>query len=187
MNKGKIILLNGVSSSGKSTLSRELANQLEGFFHLSIDDYDGFIAKAENREKGQHLIPVPTESFYHRTIAMFSDLGVNVIADQILHDISTTEDCFNVLQSYPVFFVGVHCPPPVLQQRERQRSDRPIGLAEKQLNFVHQQRHLYHLEVDTYKDSIAHCTKQIRNALQEHHPLAEWAIAEENAQATKDV
>lgn len=114
MNKGKIILLNGVSSSGKSTLSRELATQLEGFFHLSIDDYDGFIEKAENRETGHHLIPVPTESFYHRTIAMFSDLGVNVIADQILHDVPTTEDCFNVLQRYPVFFIGVHCPPPVL-------------------------------------------------------------------------
>src|SRR5690554_355016 len=99
MNRGKIILLNGVSSSGKSTLSRELVTQLESFFHLSIDDYDGFIEKAEDRETG-HLIPVPTESFYHRTIAMFSDLGINVVADQILHDASTTEDCFDVLQNY---------------------------------------------------------------------------------------
>ncbi|MFC3209717.1 chloramphenicol phosphotransferase CPT family protein [Planomicrobium okeanokoites] len=186
MGKGKIILLNGVSSSGKSTLARELVNQLDGYFHLSIDDYDGFIEKAENRETG-HLIPVPTEFFYHRTIAMFSDLGVNVIADQILHDVSTTKDCFTVLQRYPVFFVGVHCPPPVLQQRESQRGDRPIGLAEIQLNFIHQQRHLYHLEVNTYKDTIANCAKQIQNALQEHHPLVEWAIAEEYTQAIKDV
>ncbi|MGA9226013.1 MAG: hypothetical protein WB217_06725 [Mesobacillus sp.] len=38
MNKGKIILLNGVSSSGKSSLSKELVKLMPDYFHLSIDD-----------------------------------------------------------------------------------------------------------------------------------------------------
>lgn len=176
MNKGRIILLNGVSSSGKSTLSRELVGQLDGFFHLSIDDYDGFIEKAEDRET-DHLIPVPTEYFYHRTLAMFSDLGVNVIADQILHDISTTEDCFNVLQNYPVFFVGVHCSPAALKRREEQRGDRPIGQAEEQLAYVHRHKHLYHLEIDTSNDSIADCAEQIRHAFEKQDLISGWPNA----------
>lgn len=72
MNKGKIILLNGVSSSGKTTLSKELVKNAVDYFHLSIDDFDIIIERMENRENNK-LIPVPTEYFFHRTIAMFSD------------------------------------------------------------------------------------------------------------------
>ena len=40
MSKGKIILLNGVSSSGKSSLSKELLKNLKNYFYFSIDDFD---------------------------------------------------------------------------------------------------------------------------------------------------
>lgn len=173
MRKGKIILLNGVSSSGKSTLSKELMKQMGDFFHLSIDDYDGFIVKAEDRKHG-HLIPVPTESFYHRTVAMFSDFGQNVVADQILHDSATAEDCLEVLKDYPVFFVGVHCPLSVLEQREKERGDRPAGLAKKQIEETHRLQHLYHLEVDTQSSSIPECAAKIQHALLEHDFSQAW-------------
>lgn len=175
MRKGKIILLNGVSSSGKSTLAKELVKQMGDFFHLSVDDYDGFIEKAEDREQG-HLIPVPTESFYHRTVAMFSDFGQNAVADQILHDSATAEDCLEVLKDYPVFFVGVHCPLPVLEQREKDRGDRPAGLSKRQLTGTHRLQHLYHLEVDTQSSSIPECAAKIRNALLVHDFSQGWII-----------
>jgi chloramphenicol 3-O-phosphotransferase len=38
INKGRIILLNGVSSSGKTTLSKALIKTLPSYFHLSIDN-----------------------------------------------------------------------------------------------------------------------------------------------------
>jgi chloramphenicol 3-O phosphotransferase len=148
MPKGKIILLNGVSSSGKSTLSKELVKKLPDYFHYSIDDFDTIIEKMEDREE-QRLIPIPTEHFFHRTIAMFSDNGVNLIVDQILHNVDTTIDCYETLRDYPVFFVGVHCPLSELEKRERARGDRTVGQAKAQLNYVHQQGEQYDIEVDT--------------------------------------
>ncbi len=102
----------------------------------------------------ERLIPVPTEYFFHRTIAMFSDKGINLVVDQILHDIETTKDCFETLGEYPVFFVGVHCPEAELEWREMARGDRSIGQAKKQLEYVHQQNEVYDIEIDTYHQGI---------------------------------
>ncbi|RZT23828.1 MULTISPECIES: chloramphenicol phosphotransferase CPT family protein [Fictibacillus] len=148
MNKGKIILLNGVSSSGKSTLAKELLKRLPDYFHFSIDDFDTIIEKMEDRNSG-HLIRVPTEHFFHRNMAMFSDQGVNLVVDQILHNKDTTKDCYEILHDYPVFFVGVHCAINELEKREKERGDRPVGQATSQLNYVHQQGEVYDIEVDT--------------------------------------
>lgn len=159
MTKGKIILLNGVSSSGKSTLAQEIIRLMPDYFHMSIDDFDLFIEKMENREQA-HLIPVETEYFFHRTIAIFSDRGVNVVVDHILHDSFTREDCLKVLQGYPTVFVGVHCPLEELERRELIRGDRHIGLARKQLEFVHRGE-VYDIEVNTYLESVSHNAKNI--------------------------
>jgi chloramphenicol 3-O phosphotransferase len=153
MSKGRIILLNGVSSSGKSTLSKELVKRLPGYFHLSIDDFDLVIERMEDRDN-ERLIPVATEYFFHRTIAMFSDKGINLVVDQILHDHETTKDCLETLKEYPVFIVGVHCPEAELERREQARGDRSIGQAKKQLDYVHQQNEVYDIEVDTFHQGI---------------------------------
>lgn len=160
MNKGRIILLNGVSSAGKSSLSRELVKWLPDYFHFSVDEYDFIIEKMEDRVN-QRLIPVPTEHFFHRNIAMFSDKGVNLIVDHILHDTDTLQDCISVLEGYPVLFVGVHCPAVVLDKREADRGDRTIGQARRQLAFVHQQGEIYDIEVDTNEISYQEAAKSI--------------------------
>ncbi|WP_162785298.1 AAA family ATPase [Bacillus sp. P14.5] len=98
MSKGKIILLNGVSSSGKSTVAGAIVKKLPNYFHLSIDDYDYIIEKMEDRDN-QRLIPVPTEYFFHKTVAMFSDKGVNLVVDQILFNEETHEDCYRTLNN----------------------------------------------------------------------------------------
>jgi chloramphenicol 3-O phosphotransferase len=153
MEKGKIILLNGVSSSGKSSLSEELEKLLPDYFHLSIDDFDTIIERMEDREHAR-LIPVPTEHFFHRNLAMFSDKGVNLIVDQILHDEDTLKDCAEILENYPVFIVGVHCPAEELERREKARGNRTIGQAVRQLDFVHQQNEVYDIEVNTHQMSL---------------------------------
>lgn len=179
MIKGKIILLNGVSSSGKSTLSKELVKSLPDYFHLSIDDYDTVIQRMEDRVN-QRLIPVPTEYYFHRTIAMFSDSGINLVVDQILHDKETTRDCFESLKNYPVLFVGVHCPPIELDRREQERGDRTIGQAKKQLEFVHQQNERYDIEIDTYKNSIEFNVNLILEKLNATKDSENWLATIEN-------
>lgn len=163
MIKGNIIFLNGVSSSGKSTLAKAIVKLLPDYFHVSIDDFDLFIERIEDRENSR-LIPVETEYFFHRSIAMFADRGVNLIVDQVLHDNFTREDGLKVLEEYPVLFVGVHCPVEELERREKARGDRNIGQAREQLAFVHQNE-IYDLEVDTFSNSIEECAKKVVEVL----------------------
>ena len=163
MNKSQIIFLNGVSSSGKSTLSDELIKALPDYFHMSLDDFDIFIDRMEDRTNN-HLIPVETEYFFHRTIAMFSDKGIHLVVDHILHDDFTKEDFFKVLANYPVLFVGVHCPIEELERREHARGDRTIGQARKQLEYVHKDV-IYDVEVNTFRESIEECAHKVIDAL----------------------
>ncbi|WP_352420696.1 AAA family ATPase [Proteiniborus sp.] len=172
MGQGKIIFLNGVSSSGKSTLSRELVKLMPDYFHISIDDFDVFIERMEDRE-GDHLIPVETEYFFHRTVAMFSDKGVNLVVDHILHDNFTREDCFKILADYPVLFVGVHCPLEELERRERARGDRNIGQAKKQLEYVHKAE-IYDIEINTAFESIEENSRKIIEALNSKKYHSGW-------------
>lgn len=160
MTKGKVIFLNGVSSSGKSSLSKALVNKLQDHFHYSIDDFDLVIERMEDREN-QRLIPVSTEYYFHRTIRMFSDSGINLVVDQILHNDETLQDCLTALKGYPVFFVGVHCVQDELKRREKERGDRTLGLSKVQLKYVHQQNEPYDMEVNTSMDSLETCADQI--------------------------
>lgn len=169
MEKGMIVVLNGVSSSGKSTLVKELTKLLPNFFAFSIDDYDLVIEKMEEREK-QRLIPIETEYFYYKNVAMFSDRGVNLILDQILHDHSTLQIFYENLKSYPILLVGVHCQKEELKRREQSRGDRNIGQAISQLTFVHQNE-IYDVEVNTFTQTMYECANDILDRLNSNTPL----------------
>jgi chloramphenicol 3-O phosphotransferase len=173
MNKGKIVFLNGVSSSGKSTIANELVKLIPNYFHMSIDDFDIFIEKMEDR-KNNHLIPVETEYFFHRTIAMFSDKGINLIVDHILHDDFTREDCFKVMADYPVLFVGVHCSIEELERREKVRGDRNVGQARKQLEYVHKGE-IYDIELSTDIDSVEENSNKVIEALSHEENFTGWS------------
>jgi chloramphenicol 3-O phosphotransferase len=57
-------------------------------------------------------------------------------------------DLVQLLAPFDVFFVGVHCPLPELERRERHRGDRRIGEARRDFHAVH---HLtaYDLDIDS--------------------------------------
>lgn len=169
MEKGLIIVLNGVSSSGKSSLAKELTKLLPNYFAFSVDDYDIVIEKMEDRENNR-LIPIETEYFYYKNVAMFADKGVSLILDQIIHDSKTMYTFYEMLRDYSVLFVGVHCSPEELKRREQLRGDRHIGLAISQLDFVHKQE-VYDIEVNTSIQSTAECANAIVKRLASTEPL----------------
>ncbi|RIW28676.1 hypothetical protein D3H55_21105 [Bacillus salacetis] len=164
-----IIVLNGVSSSGKSSLAKELISLLPDYFAFSIDDYDYIIEKMEDRDN-ERLIPVETEYFYYKNAAMFSDRGVNLILDQIIHDSTTAKLFYKILKDHPVLFIGVHCPEEELTSREQQRGDRAAGQALSQLAFVHKEEK-YDLEVNTFTHSYSECAKRIADRLKSDVPM----------------
>ena len=78
MQKGKIIFLNGVSSSGKTTLAKLLQARLtESFFWLAADTFiDMLPEKYNNPDKpGAMSECLKAIAMTHHTIKFFSDMG----------------------------------------------------------------------------------------------------------------
>ncbi|MBL8026165.1 MAG: AAA family ATPase [Fibrobacteres bacterium] len=159
LRKGNIILLNGTSSSGKTTIANAISKVIPSYFRFSIDDFDYVIEKMEDRSNGK-LIPINTEIFFHRTIKMFSNYGVNTIIDHVLLDEDVKKDFYQTLSSYPLICIGVICPLEVLIAREIKRGDRIIGLAEEQYENVHKNME-YDLEINTNDAPVNECVVKI--------------------------
>ncbi|MFD7732414.1 chloramphenicol phosphotransferase CPT family protein [Kitasatospora phosalacinea] len=170
MAPGRIIFLNGTSSSGKSSIARELLDVLDDgvFFHLAVD---GFNAMRTKRALGAEELDAAlrrTRAGFHRSIAAMAEAGNDIVVDHVLSEPWRLLDCLAVLRPEDVLFVGVHCPPDELARRELARGDRPPGLAAHQYGLVHSHGD-YDLECDTGTASPRECARQIKDFLP-HRP-----------------
>lgn len=164
--KGNIIILNGVSSSGKTTLARCLQDVLdEEYFWISVDV---FFSMAPQKLLVESMW---LQTFSHIRKAMYtsitalSDSGVNVIIDDVmLSRFHRLEECVHRLKGYPVLLVRVDCPIEELRRRERERGDRLIGQAESQLPEL-EPRDTYDVVVDTSEEAAEACAGRIKSAL----------------------
>jgi chloramphenicol 3-O phosphotransferase len=73
-------------------------------------------------------------------------------------------DCLDLFVPHDVVFVGVHCDPGELRRRERERGDRPPGLAVRQSEQVHAHG-VYDVECDTSRSDSLQCAARIREFL----------------------
>ena len=133
---GKIILLNGPSSAGKSTIARQLQDTLEEpFWHYSIDHFrDAGILPTRRFRNGdfswQDMRPAFFNGFHH-SIQSFAQCGNNMIVEHIIESQAWMDMLVRLLSSHDVFFVGLHCPIEELERRETARGDRAIGDARR--------------------------------------------------------
>ena len=131
MKQGRIIFLEGVSSSGKTTLAKALQARLpEPFFWLAGDTI--WTMAPEKFKNDMEVIFPKIDAATIHTIKLFSDLGIDVIVDMV-PVIKSNKKFANMLRKCPVLYVNVTCPPEELRRRERERGDRQIGLGESQL------------------------------------------------------
>jgi chloramphenicol 3-O phosphotransferase len=139
---GKIILVNGASSSGKSTFCRALQASLnEPFWHLSIDHFIGAgVLPTERIEKGDFpwsgMRPAFFEGF-HRCLPALAGAGNNLIVEHIIETKVWMSRLVHLLEAFDVFFVGLHCPLSELEKRELERGDRRAGEARQDYDVVH--------------------------------------------------
>lgn len=160
----RIVLLNGTSSSGKSSIAAELLRRWPTpALRLAVDDLNAL------RARGQTLALPPAEQAevlrrtragFHRVVAGMAAAGNDVIMDHVLSEPWRLADCLELFGPYRVIFVGVRCDPAELARREAGRGDRPPGLAATQLERVHAHG-TYDLEVDTTHRSAADCAEEI--------------------------
>lgn len=149
---GCVILLNGASSSGKSTLARALRDQIEiPFWVYSIDHLrDADVPPLARVRRGDFRWAELREPFFdgfHRSLAAFAEAGNNLIVEHIVETAAWMAVIADLLAPFDVYFVALHCPIEELERREQARGDRPVGSARKDAESIH--RHaLYDLELD---------------------------------------
>lgn len=150
---GKIILVNGASSSGKSTICRALQAKLaEPFWHFSIDHLrEAKVLPMPRIQSGEFPWPAMRPAFFegfHRCLPALAEAGNNLIVEHIVETPAWLARLLRLLAPYDVFFIGVHCPVTELERRERARGDRRIGEARQDFDTIHAFV-LYDLEIDS--------------------------------------
>jgi chloramphenicol 3-O phosphotransferase len=175
MERGKIILINGTSSSGKTSIVRALQDRLtEPYLEAGLDKFiwmlprryldrplwDDVLGLAVTAGAAGHQLVAGM----HRTILALSETGINVIADHVLVEPAWLAECAQLFSDPPALLVGVRCPLAVLEERERSRKNRTLGQARAQFEAVHAHG-LYDVEVDTSISTPAECAAQIEGWL----------------------
>ena len=150
---GKIIILNGPSSSGKSTLARMLQSKLDQpFWHVSIDHIrDAGVLPLDRIKKGDFEWQAMRAAFFegfHRSLGAYAQAGNHLIVEHIVETDEWMRWLVEFLAPYDVFFVRLHCPVQELERREIGRGNRPLGDARRDFDSIHHHA-LYDLELDS--------------------------------------
>jgi len=174
---GRIILLNGTSSAGKTTLALALQRTAHEYWHYwALDQFrDGMpncfrglnSSDDEPGSRGLNVVPVDAPCGrlseirfgdlgtrmlrgMRRAAASFAREGVNVVIDDLCLEPAYLDDYLAAFDGIDVIFVGLRCAPETLLARESARLDRFPGTAIHQDARVHR-RAVYDLEIDTSK------------------------------------
>jgi chloramphenicol 3-O phosphotransferase len=124
---GRIIFLNGASSSGKSTLAKAMQAALgEPFLHVSSDLLVASGMLPARRDPAgpfawwEQMRPRFFAGF-HRCLPALAAAGNDLIVEHIIEFRAWRADLARLLDGLDVFLVGVHCDLAEIDRRERDR------------------------------------------------------------------
>jgi chloramphenicol 3-O phosphotransferase len=157
-----LIFLNGTSSAGKTSIAKAFQRlHVEPCLYASVDAFIFMFADhvRANDAMRRKVLP-PVISAFHRSLPMLAACGFPVIVDHVIESRKWVVECANALAGLHAYFVGVHCPLEVLEERERKRGDRQIGFARWQFERVHTYGE-YDLTLDTSVLSPDQCAERL--------------------------
>lgn len=172
MQPGTIIFLNGTSSAGKSSILACLQHTLDQpYLEAGMDKFifmlpgrylerplwDAVLGDAATAGEHGHML----FAGMHHAIAGLARCGNNVLADHVLVEPRWVVECAALFADMPAYLIGVRCPLGVIEQRERDRADRTLGQAAKQIDRAHAHG-VYDFEVDSARNSPAACAALIK-------------------------
>ena len=168
MNKGRIMFLNGVTSSGKTSIVDALQEREDVFFYVVANDLfeqmvgDGYLRRDYWKYLSEVIIMM-----YH-TAKLYSDMGKNVLIDGILVEREEIKPHYHqlleILRDNPLDVVEVYCPPDICRQRNLRRQDRRETQSDEQAERMAKDIR-YSLRVDTSIQSPAECADIILRQL----------------------
>lgn len=168
MPKGRIIFLNGVTSSGKTSIVEALQNRADCYFYVVANDlFEQMIGDRFLRENyWQHLSRVIL--LMYRTAKLFSDMGYDVLIDGILVERPEIaphyQQLMDVLADNPLSIVEVACPLEICRARNIAREDRYENQSAEQSALMAQNIY-YALTVHTDQHTPEECADAIIRAL----------------------
>jgi chloramphenicol 3-O phosphotransferase len=178
-----VIILNGVSSVGKSSTARALqAITAEPFMHVAMDAFlemlpagmfgnpEGYVFETVVDDEGKPCVIIRTGSVLERAmkgmrhaIAAMAGQGINLVVDDVMFGQGEAREYRALLSRFDLRFVGLFAPLEVVEARERARGDRDLGLARWQHDRVHREV-TYDLEIDTMASTPAENARRICDA-----------------------
>ena len=171
----EVIVLNGGSSSGKSSIATCLQEQLEGtWLTLGVDDLiralshgptdttaGGSLHFSSNGSISVSQAFHQAQADWYQGVGAIARAGTGVIVDEVFLDGGRSQSRLDAaLNGLSAVWVGVHCDPEVAETREIQRADRIRGQARDQALRVHQGVR-YDLVVDTTNALPSQCAGTI--------------------------
>jgi chloramphenicol 3-O phosphotransferase len=180
-----IIVLNGTSSAGKTSLAKALQRCWDGpLLAVGIDTVVFALPGRWLNPPGWHEVFVYTGSGdslaitagplgdrlvagLHRSVAALADQGFDVVVDHVLLSPSWVTDAATAFAGRPVLSVGVRCPLAEVVRREAARADRTLGQARAQFDVVHAYAG-YDVQVDTSLGDPDSCAAQVVRAAAIH-------------------
>jgi chloramphenicol 3-O phosphotransferase len=176
--KGSLIILNGGRVPGRRVLvlappPREL--DLERV----APEYYSWDVHLENGLEYFRIRPGPILDRLMlgrtRAIAQFLELGLNVVADDVIWKREWLLDALRIFAPYRVYFVGVFVSDEEGARREQLRGDRHGGWDRGSARYAHHDAR-YDLRIDTTHQTPWGCAEEIKHAL--HRGLAQSAFEE---------
>jgi chloramphenicol 3-O phosphotransferase len=174
MDKGRLLILNGGSSAGKTSLGKALQDRLPGcWMLLGIDAFwmalppeqlnlshvqpEFYSWRSELEADGKEyfvVVPGPLldRAMYarYRAILAYLDAGLDVVADDVVWKQEWLAYATRVFDGYRVWFAGVHVSDEEGARREVQRGDRHGGWNRGSARAAHRNAlGLYDFEIDT--------------------------------------
>lgn len=168
MDKGKIIFLNGVTSSGKTSIVEALQERRDVFFYVVANDlFQEMVGEQYLEENYWKYLSDVIIMMYH-TAKLYSDMGKNVLIDGILVERDEIkphyEKLMEIMKDSPFSIVEVYCPLDICRKRNIERGDRFESQSDEQAELMSKDIK-YAMRVDTSVNSPAECAEQIVKTL----------------------
>lgn len=189
-NFGKIIILNGGSSAGKTTLAQAfqdlmlpqtyLLQGIDMFWfslppkELDLDRVDPeFYSHMSDKHDGKEefrIVPGPLLDKLmlgrYKAMSVYLRQGFNIIADEVVWKRSWLEEAIKDLLDFDAYFINVHCSDTIGAEREKLRGNRHAGWNRCSARYASKDA-LYDLSLDTGVSCPEECAAQLRQALEQ--------------------
>lgn len=166
-----VIVLNGTSSSGKTSMAQafqELSPRL--FLNFSIDSIlhalpQSALARITAGDEISDLgLPSLVRAFY-ACVRQLLDFGHDLVIDHAVTARYHVEALLAAVEGHEALVVGLDCPAEILIERERNRGDRRSGMAVQQQQRIHAWL-AYDLVIDTGAVSAHDAARRIVELLE---------------------